>query len=137
MTMTKTKVSELSMAEQKLYAAAVKIREHAYIPYSHFAVGAAVLCADGRMYAGCNVENASYGLCCCGERNAVFAAVCAGERELQALCVVADTAEPVSPCGACRQVMNEFKIGKILLGNLEGDIISCTVKDLLPYGFTL
>lgn len=56
MTMTKTKVSELSMAEQKLYAAAVKIREHAYIPYSHFAVGAAVLCADGRMYTGCNVE---------------------------------------------------------------------------------
>lgn len=66
-----------------------------------------------------------------------FAAVCAGERELQVLCVVADTAEPVSPCGACRQVMNEFKIGKIMLGNLEGDIISCTVKDLLPYGFTL
>ena len=73
---------------------------------------------------------------CCDRKKAVFAAVCAGERESQS-CVVADTAEPVSPCGACRQVMNEFKIGKILLGNLEGDIISCTVKDLLPYGFTL
>ena len=83
------------------------------------------------------MENASYGLCCCGERNAIFAAVCAGERNLESICVVADTEKPVSPCGACRQVMSEFKIKTILLGNMAGAIKICTLEELLPYGFDL
>lgn len=130
-------LADLSAALRELYDAALAAREHAYIPYSHFAVGAAVRCASGAVYGGCNIENASYGLCVCGERNAIFHAVGAGERELEALCVLADTEEPVSPCGACRQVMSEFKIKTIVLANLKGDCLLCTLEDLLPYGFTL
>ena len=98
--MQDTHLAALSPDLQMLYAAAVVARQKSYSPYSHFAVGAAVRTAEGRIYGGCNVENASYGLCCCGERNAIFAAVCAGERNLEALCVVADTKGAVSPCGA-------------------------------------
>ena len=135
--MQDTHLAALPPDLQMLYAAAVVARQNSYSPYSRFAVGAAVRTAAGRIYGGCNVENASYGLCCCGERNAIFAAVCAGERDLDAICVVADTQQPVSPCGACRQVMSEFKIGKILLGNLQGDIKICSLEELLPYGFDL
>lgn len=135
--MIDTNINALSADLQELYARAVAAREHAYIPYSHFGVGAAVRCADGSVYTGCNIENASYGLCCCGERNAIFAAACAGHRDLETLCVVAATEGPVSPCGACRQVMSEFKIKQILLGNLKGDIKICSLEDLLPYGFEL
>lgn len=131
------KIEQLSTNLQDLYNVAVAAREHAYIPYSHFGVGAAVRCASGKVYGGCNIENASYGLCVCGERNAMFNAVSAGERELVELCVVADTEEPVSPCGACRQVMSEFKIKTIVLANLKGDCFVCTLEDLLPYGFEL
>lgn len=131
------KVEQLTDKQHKLYDAAVAARKNAYIPYSHFAVGAAVRCTNGKIYAGCNIENASYGLCVCGERNAMFNAVSAGERALETLCVVADTQQPVSPCGACRQVMSEFKIKTIILGNLQGECIICTLEDLLPYGFSL
>ena len=131
------KIINLPVELQHLYDSALAAREHAYIPYSNFAVGAAVRCASGKVYGGCNIENASYGLCVCGERNAMFNAVSAGERELEALCVVADTEQPVSPCGACRQVMNEFKIKTIVLANLKGDCLLCTLEDLLPYGFSL
>lgn len=131
------RAENLAEEQRELYELALAVREHAYAPYSHFAVGAAVRCADGKCYSGCNVENASYGLCCCGERNAIFAAVGAGQRQLEALCVVADTPAPVAPCGACRQVMSEFKIKTIILGNLRGDIKICTPEELLPYGFSL
>lgn len=123
--------------DRELYEAAKKAREHAYIPYSHFAVGAAVRASDGRIFTGCNIENASYGLTICAERNAIFAAVKEGVREFAALCVTADTPEPVSPCGACRQVMAEFKIPVVWLTNLKGDCRKTTVEDLLPYSFTL
>lgn len=135
--MLDTHVDRLAPELQELYAAAVEARKNSYSPYSHFAVGAAVRTADGKIYAGCNVENASYGLCLCGERNAIFTAVAAGERNLEAICVVADTSGPVSPCGACRQVMSEFKLKQILLGNMQGDIKICTLEELLPYGFEL
>lgn len=135
--MRDTKLTELTAAEQELFAAALAARKNAYAPYSHFAVGAAVRSASGKIYGGCNIENASYGLCICGERNAVFAAVGAGERELEAICVVADTDAPVSPCGACRQVMSEFKIKQIILGNLAGAIKICSLEEILPYGFAL
>lgn len=135
--MQDTHVTALPLNLQQLFEAAVAARKNSYSPYSHFAVGAAVRTADGKIYGGCNVENASYGLCCCGERNAIFAAVCAGERELEAICVVADTKKPVSPCGACRQVMSEFKIKNIILANLQGDIRIYTLEEILPYGFDL
>ncbi len=135
--MQDTHVTALPLNLQQLFEAAVAARKNSYSPYSHFAVGAAVRTADGKIYGGCNVENASYGLCCCGERNAIFAAVCAGERELEAICVVADTQKPVSPCGACRQVMSEFKIKNIILANLQGDIRIYTLEEILPYGFDL
>ncbi len=131
------KVQDLSVRDQELYRVAVEARKNAYIPYSHFAVGAAVRCVSGKVYTGCNIENASYGLCCCGERNAMFAAACAGERDMQTIVVVADTTGPVSPCGACRQVMSEFKLQCIILTNLKGDAKVCTLEDLLPYGFEL
>ncbi len=135
--MQDTQVTALPLNLQQLFEAAVAARKNSYSPYSHFAVGAAVRTADGKIYGGCNVENASYGLCCCGERNAIFAAVCAGERELEAICVVADTQKPVSPCGACRQVMSEFKIKNIILANIQGDIRIYTLEEILPYGFDL
>lgn len=135
--MQDTHVTALPLNLQQLFEAAVAARKNSYSPYSHFAVGAAVRTANGKIYGGCNVENASYGLCCCGERNAIFAAVCAGERDLEAICVVADTEKPVSPCGACRQVMSEFKIKNIILANLQGDIRIYTLEEILPYGFDL
>lgn len=123
--------------DKELLTAALAARKNAYAPYSKFAVGAAVRTADGKIFTGCNVENASYGLSCCAERCAIFAAVGAGEREFTALCVAADTKEPVSPCGACRQVMTEFKIPEIILANTNGDVKIYTPEELLPYGFTL
>ncbi|HWR38102.1 MAG TPA: cytidine deaminase [Patescibacteria group bacterium] len=118
-----------------LLKAARTARENAYAPYSGFAVGAAVLGASGKIYSGCNIENASYGLSNCAERTAIFKAVSAGERILLALAVVADTPEPVSPCGACRQVMAEFDIPQVMLENLQGDRRVTTTKELLPCSF--
>lgn len=125
------------MMKQELLNAALSARERAYAPYSKFLVGAAVLAKSGKTYTGCNIENASYGLTVCAERNALFSAVGAGEREFTALCVVGDTEAPISPCGACRQVMAEFKVPRIILANLKGDVKEYTLEELLPYGFSL
>ncbi len=123
--------------EKKLLKAALAARKNAYAPYSGFKVGAAVMSGSGRIFPGCNVENASYGLCCCAERNAIFSAVAKGGKDLRALCVVADTKGPVEPCGACRQVIAEFKIPRVILSNLKGDIREFTWEELLPFAFTL
>ena len=125
------------MMKQELLNAALSARECAYAPYSKFLVGAAVLAKSGKIYTGCNIENASYGLTLCAERNALFSAVGAGEREFTALCVVGDTEAPISPCGACRQVMAEFKVPRIILANLKDDVKEYTLEELLPYGFSL
>lgn len=120
-----------------LVAAAQAARQRAYAPYSRFAVGAAVLTASGRLFHGCNIENAAYPATICAERAALFAAWSAGERDIVALAVVADTAGPISPCGSCRQVMLELAPhATILLANL-GDALQITTPSLLlPGGFT-
>lgn len=94
-----------------------KARDRAYAPYSKFHVGAALLGADGRIFSGCNVENISYGLTNCAERVAIGAAVAAGVRDFVAVAVVADTTVPISPCGACRQVLAEFRVPRVMLAN--------------------
>jgi cytidine deaminase len=121
---------------QKLMDCAIKVRENAYSPYSHFAVGAALLCEDGTLYEGCNIENASYGLTNCAERTAIFKAVSEGHIKFKALAVVADTEGPCAPCGACRQVMAEFKIPLIIMGNSMGNIKIVTMEELLPFSFS-
>lgn len=100
-----------------LVEAAWSARDMAYAPYSRFHVGAALLAADGRIFTGCNVENISYGLTNCAERVAIGAAVAAGVREFLAIAVVADTGVPISPCGACRQVLAEFGVPLVMLAN--------------------
>ena len=113
----------------------------AYAPYSRFRVGAVVLTRDGRRFRGCNVENAAYGLCNCAERTALFSAIAAGCRpgDFAGLAVVADTPAPVSPCGACRQVMAELcdQAMPVLLGHLGERVQRATVADLLPGSFSL
>ena len=123
------------MDAKELMKIARKARQNAYAPYSHFAVGAALLAESGRVYTGCNIENASYGLTCCAERNAIFAAVGAGERRFKMLAVAADRPEPVAPCGACRQVIAEFGIPLVVMGNLKEATKTMTAEELLPYGF--
>lgn len=123
------------MNAKELMKIARKARQNAYAPYSHFAVGAALLAESGRVYTGCNIENASYGLTCCAERNAIFAAVGAGERRFKMLVVAADSPEPVAPCGACRQVIAEFGIPLVVMGNLKEETKTMTAEELLPYGF--
>ncbi len=118
---------------------AIEAREMAYAPYSEFKVGAAVLADNGKVYTGVNVENSSYGLTNCGERTAIFTAVTNGMKKIIAIAIAADTEEPVSPCGACRQVIYEFsdKDTIIILSNLKGDRMIFGVEEILPYGFKL
>jgi cytidine deaminase len=119
------------MNRDELLHNAWEARERAYAPYSHFAVGAALLTTDGRIFTGCNVENISYGLTICAERVAVGTAIAAGYRNFVGLAVVADTTTPVSPCGACRQVLSEFGDFPILLANRQQHI-EFDLSQLLP-----
>jgi cytidine deaminase len=116
-----------------LIAAARVVREKAYAPYSRFQVGAALRTKSGRIFCGCNVENLSYGLTVCAERSAVFAAVAAGETEFEAIAVVADSIQPVTPCGACRQVLVEFAHAlPVCSANLQDERYETTMVELLP-----
>lgn len=108
-----------------------KARDSAYAPYSRFLVGAALLSESGRVFHGCNVENLSYGLTNCAERVAIGAAVAAGVRRFAAVVVVADTAVPISPCGACRQVLAEFGVPRVILAN-RSERLEFTLEQLLP-----
>lgn len=124
------------MDDQALVEAARAARAQAYVPYSRFAVGAALLTEDGVVYAGCNIENASYGLTNCAERTAIFKAVSDGHRRVAAIAVIADTDGPCSPCGACRQVLSEFgPAARVILTNLAGDVRVTSAGELLPGAF--
>ncbi|EMI11363.1 cytidine deaminase [Anoxybacillus gonensis] len=126
------------MNKQQLIEAAKQARERAYVPYSKFKVGAALLTKNGKVYGGCNIENASYGLCNCAERTALFKAYSEGDHEYAMLAVVADTERPVPPCGACRQVIVELCDPNmpVILANMKGDMQETTVKELLPGAFS-
>ncbi len=115
----------------RLIAAAWDVRERAHAPYSRFQVGAALLAEDGRIFTGCNVENLSFGLTTCAERVAVGSAVAAGARTFLGVAVVADTQVPVSPCGACRQVLAEFGVPYVMLAN-RSERGEFRLEELLP-----
>lgn len=127
-----------ALKSEQLIKEAIAAREMAYVPYSKFQVGAALLTKDGKVYRGCNIENASYGMTNCAERTALFKAVSEGDKEFASIAIVADTEGPVSPCGACRQVISELcpKDMKVILTNLQGDVKEWTVADLLPGAFS-
>ncbi len=121
---------------QDLVREALEARKLAFAPYSGFAVGAAVLTADGRTFSGCNVEVSSYSHSCCAERVAVFKAVSEGARQIVACAVVTDTAPPVGPCGACRQVLSDFGVAAVLwLANGDGACREVALSELLPEAF--
>ena len=125
---------------ESLVEKAKEARKLSYSPYSNFAVGAALLCKDGKVFVGANVENSSYPLCMCAERNALYNAMMSGykKEDFQALAIVADTPSPCSPCGACRQVISELfpRGGVIVLANLNGAYLETNIDTLLPLAFS-
>jgi len=129
------------MKPEELIAEAREARKLSYSPYSHFAVGAALLCKDGQVFKGSNIENGAYPLCMCAERNALYNAMMHGKKkeDFVALALSADTDEPCSPCGACRQVISELfpANAPIYMSNLKGAVQETTIKELLPYAFVL
>ncbi len=126
----------MPISDEELINRARRAMKNAYAPYSKFRVGAALLTDDGQIYTGCNVENSSYGAANCAERTAVFTAVCHGARKFQKIAIIADSDEPVKPCGICRQVLFEFspKMEIITVG-ASGTIERATLATLLPQGF--
>ena len=128
------------MKPNELIEKAKEARKLSYSPYSHFAVGAALLCKDGRVFVGANVENSSYPLCMCAERNALYNAKMNGvkKEDMVALALSADTDEPCSPCGACRQVISEIfpKDAPIYMANMKGEVQETTIEELLPFAFS-
>ena len=128
------------MEKEKLILKAREARELSYSPYSKFKVGAALLTKDGKVFLGANIENSSYPLCMCAERNALYHAMMNGYKkdDFVALALSADTDEPCSPCGACRQVISELfpKNAPIYMSNLHGDEKETTIDELLPYAFS-
>lgn len=131
---------EKIMDYQKLIELAKDARKLAYTPYSHFPVGAALLTKDDKVYVGANIENASYPLCMCAERNAIYRSYLDGVRkdDIVAIVIVADTPNPCSPCGACRQVMSELlnKDTDVIMTNLKDNTQIVKVKDILPFAFS-
>jgi cytidine deaminase len=123
---------------QQLIEEAAKVRDNAYAPYSDYKVGAALLGASGTIYLGCNVENSSYGMTICAERVALGSAVACGEHEFVAIAIVTDDDPPATPCGACRQVLSEFRRDLIVIvANLSGKRLSFKLTDLIPHPFEL
>lgn len=128
----------MTVEPKQLIDEAIAASKQAHVPYSHFRVGAALLTTDGKIYRGCNIENASYGLTNCAERTAIFKAVSEGDKQFSAIAVVGDTDGPISPCGACRQVLAEFcdDHTQIILANLKGDFVITNINEILPGYFS-
>lgn len=119
---------------QSLIAEAIEAAKNSYSPYSRYPVGAALLTSGGKIYRGCNIENAAYGCTVCAERTAILKAVSEGERHFEAIAVA--TANGGSPCGPCRQVMREFAPQlTVIIANMQGQARVCTLADLLPDSF--
>ena len=129
-----TRDGEGAVTDETLLALAREAMKRSYSPYSHYPVGAALLCADGRIFEGCNIENASFGLTNCAERTAMFKAVSEGATEFIAIAIAAKTSAPW-PCGACRQVLNEFAPGIRVLVTWDGGNGEMNLAELLPHGF--
>jgi len=123
---------------EKMFNKALEAKKNAYVPYSEFPLGAAVLTEDGSIYTGVNIENASFSLTNCAERSAIFTAVSEGRKKIEALLIVSSTENPVTPCGACRQVINEFADGEIevVMMTEAGKKLTMTSTDLLPGAFS-
>ena len=125
-----------SLDDDALISRALSMRARAYAPYSRFTVGCALLCEDGTVVEGCNVENASYGLCICAERTAAVAAVAAGKRRFTRVAIATGSSPPAAPCGACRQFLVEFldadKDMDVLLANDRGEKTVTTLRTLFP-----
>ncbi|KNH20228.1 cytidine deaminase [Priestia megaterium] len=128
----------MTVEPKQLIDEAIAASKQAHVPYSQFHVGAALLTTDGKIYRGCNIENASYGLTNCAERTAIFKAVSEGDKQFSAIAVVGDTDGPISPCGACRQVLAEFcdDHTQIILANLKGDFVITNINEILPGYFS-
>ena len=128
------------MEAKELVKLANDARKLSYSPYSHFAVGAALLCKDGKVFQGANIENSSYPLCMCAERNALYNAYMHGykKEDFEALALSAETDGPCSPCGACRQVLSELfpSNAPIIMANVKGDMQETTIAELLPFAFS-
>lgn len=126
------------MTDTELLEIASGAMKNAYAPYSKFSVGAALLCSDGTVFTGCNVENASYGAANCAERTAIFKAVSEGYRDFSAIAIVSSGGGETYPCGICRQVIAEFAPDlRVILQNKEGKPVSYNFKDMMPYIFSL
>lgn len=126
------------MTDTELLDTAKKAMEHAYAPYSNFKVGAALLCTDGTVYTGCNIENASYGVCNCAERTAVFKAVSEGRRDFSAIAIVSSAGGETFPCGVCRQVLAEFSPNiRVVLQKKDNSAVSYKFEELMPHIFSL
>ena len=123
-----------AVSDEMLLALAREAMKRSYSPYSHYPVGAALLSADGRVFQGCNIENASFGLTNCAERTAMFKAVSEGVAEFTAIAIASEQSAPW-PCGACRQVLNEFAPGIRVLVTWDGHVDEAPLSRLLPYGF--
>lgn len=124
------------MENRELVLLAMEAMEKAYAPYSKFKVGAALLAKDGRVFLGCNVENASFGATICAERTAVTKAISEGVREFEKIAIVASSGEYAAPCGICRQVLYEFMPdGEVILNSLNEGMREMKLKELLPMGF--
>lgn len=132
----KTESEVKKMTDEELIQVAREYRKRAYVPYSKFKVGAALLTKAGKVYGGCNIENSSYPATNCAERTAIFKAVSEGEREFAAIAIIADTEDPCAPCGVCRQVMGEFGIPRVIMTNLRGNTKVATLEEVLPFAFS-
>lgn len=126
------------MSNEQLIEIAKKAKEFSYSPYSKFRVGAALLCEDGSVYTGCNIENAGYSPSNCAERTAIFKAVSEGNKTFKKLAIITDCLQPQYPCGVCRQVINEFAPDlEIIVASNNGDYKITNLKELLPNAFSL